>query len=218
MSSTVEMATPTLPTSPRASGMVRVVAHLGRQVEGDREAGLPLLEEVAEALVGLGRRAEAGVLAHRPEPPAVHRGLDAARERDTRPGSPRSRDVVEPPRSAGVVQALDRRAPRSREAARALGRRAERGLERPLAPTLCWALLERACPSPAVDRGRWLTAECSRASSAGCCRAWCAGSRAPAMSRAPRVARLDHLVDVAELRRHVRVGELLAVLARPSRP
>ena len=48
-------------------GGVGVVAHLGRQVEGDRQAGLALLEEVAEALVGLGGRREAGVLAHRPE-------------------------------------------------------------------------------------------------------------------------------------------------------
>ena len=36
-----ETGTPTLPTSPRAS-RVRVVAGLRRQVEGDREAGLPL--------------------------------------------------------------------------------------------------------------------------------------------------------------------------------
>src|SRR5687768_18615523 len=32
----------------------------------------------------------------------------------------------------------------------------------------------------------------------------------------PRVARLDHFVDVATLRRHVRIGELLPVLARPD--
>ena len=61
---------------------VRVVAHLGGQVEGDRQAGLALLEQVAEPLVGLGRGREAGVLAHRPEAAAVHRRLDAARERE----------------------------------------------------------------------------------------------------------------------------------------
>ena len=52
---------------PGRLGRVAVVAHLGRQVERDREAGLALLEQVAEALVRLGRRGEAGVLAHRPE-------------------------------------------------------------------------------------------------------------------------------------------------------
>ena len=48
-------------------GRVGVVAHLGRQVEGDRQAGLALLEQVAEALVGLLGGREARVLAHRPE-------------------------------------------------------------------------------------------------------------------------------------------------------
>src|SRR6266516_1270192 len=40
-----------------------------------------MLEEVAEACVRLLRRAEAGELAHRPEPAAVHRRVDAARKR-----------------------------------------------------------------------------------------------------------------------------------------
>ena len=62
-------------------GCVGVVAHLGRQVEGDRQPGLALLEEVAEALVGLLGGREAGVLAHRPEAAAVHRRLDAPGER-----------------------------------------------------------------------------------------------------------------------------------------
>ena len=61
---------------------VRVVAHLRGQVEGHRETRLTLLEEVAEALVGVRGGAEAGVLAHRPEAAAVHRRLDAARERE----------------------------------------------------------------------------------------------------------------------------------------
>src|SRR5437016_12385881 len=61
--------------------MVRVVAHQRRHVEGRREPRLPVLEEVAEARVRLLRRAEAGELAHRPEPAAVHRRVDAARER-----------------------------------------------------------------------------------------------------------------------------------------
>ena len=61
--------------------MVGVVAHQRRHVEGRRQAGLPLVEQVAEALVGLLGRPEARELAHRPEAPAVHRRVDAARER-----------------------------------------------------------------------------------------------------------------------------------------
>ena len=60
---------------------VGVEAHLRRQVERDRQAGLALIEEVAEPAIRLGRRGEAGVLAHRPQPAAVHRRLDAASER-----------------------------------------------------------------------------------------------------------------------------------------
>ena len=60
--------------------VVRVAAHLRREVEGDAEARLPLRQQVGVALVRLLRRAEAGVLAHRPEAPAVHVRLDAARE------------------------------------------------------------------------------------------------------------------------------------------
>jgi hypothetical protein len=81
MSARLEIGTPTRPTSPSASG-VRVVAHLGRQVEGDRQAGLALLEEVAEPSVGLLGGREARVLAHRPEAACVfsliHRRLGAA--------------------------------------------------------------------------------------------------------------------------------------------
>ena len=82
MSARLQIGTPTRPTSPAACGRVRVVAHLGRQVEGDRQAGLALVEQVAEAAVGLLGRGEAGVLAHRPEPAAVHRRLDAPGERE----------------------------------------------------------------------------------------------------------------------------------------
>src|SRR5205807_4226286 len=61
--------------------IVRVDPHLRRQIEGDREAGLAGVEQVAEALVRLLRRPESCVLAHGPETAAVHRGLNAARER-----------------------------------------------------------------------------------------------------------------------------------------
>ena len=63
------------------AGVVRVVAHQGGHVEGGREAGLAVLEQVAEPPVGLLGGAEAGELAHRPGPAAVHRLVDAAGER-----------------------------------------------------------------------------------------------------------------------------------------
>ena len=62
-----------------SDGIVGVVADLGGQVEGHREAGLALLEQEAVALVGFFGAGVAGVLAHGPEAAAVHAGLDAAR-------------------------------------------------------------------------------------------------------------------------------------------
>ena len=61
--------------------VVGVVAELRRQVEGDREARLPAVEQVAEALVRLLGRGEARVLADRPRLAAVHVRVGAARER-----------------------------------------------------------------------------------------------------------------------------------------
>ena len=58
--------TPTLPTSPRGEHVVGVVAGLGRQVEGDREAGLALGQVAAVELVRLAGRRVAGVGAHHP--------------------------------------------------------------------------------------------------------------------------------------------------------
>ena len=55
MSSSESIATPTLPTSPSARGMVGVVAHLRRQVEGDGQPGLAAVEQIAEPRVGLRR-------------------------------------------------------------------------------------------------------------------------------------------------------------------
>ena len=56
MSSTLEIATPDLADLAAGHRVVGVVAHLGGQVEGHAEPALPLLEQVAEAAVGLGRR------------------------------------------------------------------------------------------------------------------------------------------------------------------
>jgi hypothetical protein len=61
-------------------GRVRVVADLGGEVEGHREAGGPVGEQEFVTAVGLFRVAHAGVLAHGPEAVAVHAGLDAAGE------------------------------------------------------------------------------------------------------------------------------------------
>ena len=126
---------------PRRLRRVRVVAHLGRQVERDRQAGLALLEEVAEAAVRLLGRGEARVLAHRPEPRAVHRGLDAAGERRLA-------------RQPEVAVRRRSRAPRGRRPCR--GRR-PRGR--------CWSRTARGAPapspapspasSPASARRRW---------------------------------------------------------------
>ena len=80
MSSSESIATPTRPTSPAASAMVRVVAHLCWQVERDAQSGHPLLEQVPIPPIRLGGGAKAGVLPHRPQPAAIHRRLDAPRE------------------------------------------------------------------------------------------------------------------------------------------
>ena len=93
---------------------VGVVAHLGRQVEGHREPGLALLQQVAEALVGVGRGGEAGVLAHRPQAAAVHRGLDTAREREL-PRAPQVACLVEARRVGRRVQVGDRQVARGAE-------------------------------------------------------------------------------------------------------
>ena len=82
MSSSESIATPSRPTSPSRARVVGVVAHQRRHVERRREPRLAVIEQVAEALVRLRRRAEAGELPHRPELAAVHRRIDPARERE----------------------------------------------------------------------------------------------------------------------------------------
>ncbi len=62
-------------------GMVGVVPHERRHVEGGGQPRLPVLEQVAEARVRLLRGPEARELAHRPQPAPVHRGVDAPRVR-----------------------------------------------------------------------------------------------------------------------------------------
>src|SRR5207248_4314041 len=60
---------------------VRVVAHLRGEVESGRQPRLARGQEVAEALVRFLGGSEPGILAHGPEPTAVHGGLHAARVR-----------------------------------------------------------------------------------------------------------------------------------------
>src|SRR2546423_7783413 len=56
------------------------MAHQGGHVKGGREPRLAVVEQVAKARVGLLAGAVAGELAHRPQAPAVHGWVDAARE------------------------------------------------------------------------------------------------------------------------------------------
>ena len=56
MSSIESIATPTRPTSPGGERMVRVVAHLRRQIEGDAQAADALREQIAVARDSIPRR------------------------------------------------------------------------------------------------------------------------------------------------------------------
>src|SRR5450759_2625107 len=87
--------------------VVRVVADLRRQVEGYGESGLALLEQEPVPLVRFRRRAEPGVLAHRPQAAAVHVLVNATRERELARkrilGAPVLDRVHRPDRQATVV-------------------------------------------------------------------------------------------------------------------
>ena len=89
MSSTVSMATPTLPT--HGHRVVGVVAHLRGEIEGDRQSALPFLQEHSEALIGLPSGSKTRTGASSTGGPDI--GLNAAGVRIL-PGSPRvcSRD------------------------------------------------------------------------------------------------------------------------------
>ena len=64
-----------------AARIVAVETHLRGEVECHREPGLALREQVAKAFVRIGGGSEARVLTDAPEASAVHRRLNAARER-----------------------------------------------------------------------------------------------------------------------------------------
>src|SRR4029079_14954088 len=116
---------------------VGVVTHLRRQVEGDGQPRLALLEEVPEPAVRLLGRREPGVLAHRPEPAPVHRRLDATRE-GRLAGDPKIGLRVEAERLEvlGRVEVADLDVGAGREALAALWRGLERSGARRRPPAL----------------------------------------------------------------------------------
>ena len=61
--------------------MVAVIAAVGGEIEGDREALLPGGEVAAVEGVGFLGGREARILADRPGPAGIHRGIGPARER-----------------------------------------------------------------------------------------------------------------------------------------
>jgi len=64
-----------------SEGVIGVHADLRWKIEGDGETLLSFAEQVAIALIGFSCTAKASVLAHGPQAPAVHGGIDTARER-----------------------------------------------------------------------------------------------------------------------------------------
>jgi len=90
----------------RAHRVVRVDPHKRRHVEGRRQPGLALVDEVVEPLVGLLGGAEPGELPHRPGAAAVHRRVDAARVRRL-PGEPQILVVLHVRDVLGGVQPVD---------------------------------------------------------------------------------------------------------------
>jgi hypothetical protein len=103
MSSTVSTAT-LAPYLAQRARMVGVVAHQRRHVERGRQTRLAMVQQVAEALVGLLRRPEPRELAHRPQAPAVHRLVHAAREGVLA----RQPDLLELREIGGRVERVDR--------------------------------------------------------------------------------------------------------------
>src|SRR5882762_4920691 len=59
--------------------MVRIHPHLRRKIEGHGEPGSALLEQVPVATVALFGGTKAGILAHGPQTPPVHIGINAPR-------------------------------------------------------------------------------------------------------------------------------------------
>ena len=110
---------PLLPDLAERHRIVGVDPHQRRHVERSRESSLPLVDQVAKALVRLFRRSVACELPHRPQPAAVHRRVDAPRERRLA-GEPEVVDVIEAVEVPRPVQAVDLPPRDGREPVRAL--------------------------------------------------------------------------------------------------
>jgi hypothetical protein len=77
----------------RCERVIRVVADLRGQIEGDAQPRDAVIEQIAKALVGFRRRREARVLPHRPGTAAVHVRLNAASERECAGGADVSLEI-----------------------------------------------------------------------------------------------------------------------------
>ena len=100
--------------------VVGVVAHQRRHVERGREPVLALAEQEVEARVGVLGQAEAGELAHRPQAPAIHRAVHAARVREL--AGVAERVVVRAGHVVGRVERVELHVGHGRETDRALAR------------------------------------------------------------------------------------------------
>jgi len=116
-----------------AHRVVAVEAHQRRHVEGRREPGLALVDEVVEPLVGLLGSAEASELPHRPRATAVARGIDASRVREL-PGEAEVLLVVRVGDVVGRVEAIHIHVRDRREAVLPLAVGVENGVEAFLFP------------------------------------------------------------------------------------
>src|SRR6266851_2455436 len=115
--------------------MVRVAAHLGRQIERNRESGLTLLEQITVTTIRFLGAAEARVLAHRPQPSTIHRRLHATREW-VLAGKAELVHKVEAVQIVGIVSAFDLDSRAGDEILLALGSALERRVEFALLPIL----------------------------------------------------------------------------------
>ena len=112
--------------------MIRVVSHQRGKIESHGEAGLSLREQVTVARVAVFGGAEAGELAHGPQPAAVHGGVDSARQgRLTRERQVAT--LLPAGKLGGRVHATDGMSGDRGELRRAFGEFVRRGLVRALA-------------------------------------------------------------------------------------
>ena len=127
MSSRQEMETPHPADLACCQGIVGIIADLCGQVEGHREAGLPLRQQVVEAAVGLGRAGVPGILPHGPGAAAVHGRVSAAGEGILAREAHAPQVVVD--RLLGQIHSLQWNARGVMEGLLALGEFVQRGLQ-----------------------------------------------------------------------------------------